>query len=120
MSIKENSKIEKIKGEEGTDIKQYFNPHNTLNGINYSLAQFTLESGKKTKLHRIKSSEIYYILQGKAELKINDGLFELGENDSAYVPQNSEQFIKNIGNKNLRFLCIVEPAWKPDDDELLE
>ena len=35
MSIKENSKIEKIKGEEGTDIKQYFNPHNTLNGINY-------------------------------------------------------------------------------------
>ena len=79
MSIKENSKIEKIKGEEGTDIKQYFNPHNTLNGINYSLAQFTLESGKKTKLHRIKSSEIYYILQGKAELKINDGWFVLGE-----------------------------------------
>jgi len=70
MSVKENSKIEKIKGEEGTDIKQYFNPHNTLNGINYSLAQFTLESGKKTKLHKIKSSEIYYILQGKAE-KLN-------------------------------------------------
>ena len=120
MSVKENSKIEKIKGEEGTDIKQYFNPHNTLNGINYSLAQFTLESGKKTKLHRIKSSEIYYILQGKAELKINDEWFKLEENDSAYVPSNSKQFIKNNGNENLRFLCIVEPAWKPEDDELLE
>jgi len=120
MSIKENSKIEKIKAEEGTDIKQYFNPHNTLNGINYSLAQFTLESGKKTKLHRIKSSEIYYILQGKAELKINDEWFELGENDSAYVPPNSKQFIKNNGNENLCFLCIVEPAWKSEDDQLLE
>ena len=120
MSIKENSKIEFIDGDEGAKIKQYFHPHNTLNGINYSLAQFTLESGKKTKLHRIKSSEIYYILQGKAELKINDEWFELGENDSAYVPPNSKQFIKNIGTQNLRFLCIVEPAWKPEDDELLE
>ena len=120
MSIKEDSKIEFIEGGEGAKIKQYFHPHNTLNGINYSIAQFSLEVGKKTKLHKIKSSEIYYILQGKAELKINNGRFELGENDSAYVPPNSKQFIKNIGTQNLRFLCIVEPAWKPEDDELLE
>ena len=120
MSVKENSKIEKIKGEEGTDIKQYFNPHNTLNGINYSLAQFTLESGKKTKLHKIKSSEIYYILEGNGKLKINSEKFELKKNDSAYVPPNSEQFLENIGSEKLRFLCIVEPAWKPEDDKLLE
>ena len=53
MSIKEDSKIEFIDGEEGAKIKQYFHPHNTLNGINYSIAQFLLEAGKKTKLHRI-------------------------------------------------------------------
>ncbi len=120
MSIKENSEIKQIKGEEGAEIKQYFSPQNTSNKISYSLAQFLLESGKKTKLHRIKSSEIYYILQGKAELKINDEWFELGENDSVYVPPNSKQFIKNIGTGNLRFLCIVEPAWKQEDDEILE
>ena len=120
MITKRIQDTEPILGDEGTEIRQIFHPHNTLNGINYSLAQFTLKSGKKTKLHRIKSSEIYYILQGKAQLKINDELFELGENDSAYVPPNSKQFIKNNGNENLRFLCIVEPAWKPDDDELLE
>ena len=120
MSIKEDSKISFINGSENVKIKQYFDPKNTSNGINYSLAQFSLEIGQKTKLHKIKSSEIYYILQGKAELKINNGRFELGENDSAYVPPNSKQFIKNIGTQNLRFLCIVEPAWKPEDDELLE
>ena len=36
------------------------------------------------------------------------------------VPPNSKQFIKNIGTENLRFLCIVEPAWKQEDDEILE
>ena len=120
MSIKENSKIEFIDGDEGVKIKQYFHPHNTLNGINYSIAQFSLEIGGKTKLHKIKSSEIYYILEGKAELKIDEELFELKKDDSAHVPPNSKQFIKNIGTGNLRFLCIVEPAWKQEDDEILE
>ena len=120
MSIKEDSKIEFIDGDEGVKIKQYFHPHNTLNGINYSMAQFLLKVGEKTKLHKIKSSEIYYILEGKGKLKINDEVFSLKINDSAYVPPNSKQFIENIGSNNLRFLCIVEPAWKAEDDEILE
>jgi len=54
MSLRKNLEIDSIQGNEGTKIKQYFHPHNTLNGINYSLAQFILESGKKSKLHKIK------------------------------------------------------------------
>ncbi|GIS74172.1 MAG: hypothetical protein CM1200mP11_3870 [Nitrosopumilaceae archaeon] len=53
-------------------------------------------------------------------MKINSEKFELKKNDSAYVPPNSEQFFENIGSEKLRFLCIVEPAWKPEDDEILE
>ena len=120
MSIKENSKIEFIEGDEGAKIKQYFEPRNISNGINYSIAQFSLESGKKTKLHKIKSSEIYYILEGEGKLKINEEIFQLKKDDSAYVPPNSKQNIENNGMKNLRFLCIVEPAWNEKDDEILE
>ncbi len=88
--------------------------------INYSLAQFTLESGKKSKLHKIKSSEIYYILQGIGDLEINKEQFHLKKDDSMYVPPNSEQFIKNTGTVDLVFLCIVEPAWKIEDENILE
>ena len=120
MSLRKNSEIGFIEGNEGTKIKQYFHPHNTLNGINYSLAQFTLESGKKSKLHKMKSSEIYYILEGSGKLTINGESYLLQKDDSAYVPRNAEQFIENSGNKILKFLCIVEPAWKSDDEVLLE
>ena len=120
MSLRKNSEIESIQGNEGTSIKQFFHPHNTLEGIGYSLAQFTLESGKKSKLHKMKSSEIYYILEGKANLRIEDEIIELEKDDSAYVPPNSKQNIENIGNGDLRFLCIVEPAWKADDEIILE
>jgi mannose-6-phosphate isomerase-like protein (cupin superfamily) len=120
MSLRKNSEIESIQGDEGSKIKQYFHPHNTLNGINYSIAQFTLGPGKKSKLHKIKSSEIYYILEGDASLKINEDTHHLVKDDSVYVAPNSKQFIENTGSNNLRFLCIVEPAWKADDEILLE
>ena len=120
MSLRKNSEIKSIHGDEGTKIKQYFHPHNTLNGINYSIAQFTLEPGKKSKLHKISSSEIYYILEGSGMLKINEETYQLEKDDSVYVPPNSKQFIENIGAINLRFLCIVEPAWEADNEILLE
>ena len=120
MSVRKSSEVETIPGNEGTKIKQYFHPHNTLNGINYSLAQFTLEPGKKSSLHKIQSSEIYYILEGNAVLRINDESYQLKKDDSVYVPPMSEQYIENTGSANLRFLCIVEPAWKPEDEIILE
>ena len=120
MSLKKCSEIQSIQGDEGTRIRQYFHPHNTLNGISYSLAQFTLESGKRSKLHRISSSEIYYILEGCGRLVINDDTYHLQRDDSAYVPPNSRQFIENTGLIDLKFLCIVEPAWRADDEILLE
>jgi len=120
MSLKKGSEIKSIGGDEGTKIKQYFHPHNTLNGINYSIAQFTLEPRKKSKLHKMSSSEIYYILEGSGNLTINEDTYQLEKDDSMYVPPNSKQFIENTGSINLRFLCIVEPAWKADDEILLE
>ena len=120
MSLRKNSEINSIQGNEGTEIKQYFHPHNTRNGINYSLAQFTLEPGKKSKLHKITSSEIYYILEGSGNLNVNENTYRLEKDDSAYVPPNSKQFIENTGEGNFRFLCIVEPAWKADNEILLE
>ena len=120
MSLRKNSEIKSIQGDEGTKIKQYFRPHNTLNGINYSIARFTLEPGKKSKLHKISSSEIYYILEGSGMLNINEETYQLEKDDSVYVPPNSKQCIENTGSINLRFLCIVEPAWKADNEILLE
>ena len=120
MSVRKDFEIDSIQGNEGTKIKQYFHPHNTLNGINYSLAQFTLEPGKKSKLHKIRSSEIYYILEGSGRLNIDENTYTMEKNDSAYVPPNSKQFIENSGKNDLKFLCIVEPAWKSDDETLLE
>jgi len=120
MSIQKNSEIPTIKGKEGTKIKQYFHPHNTLNGIRFSLAQFTIMPGKKSLRHKLQSSEIYYFLEGIGKLNIGDESFSVKKDDSVYVPPMSEQFIENTGTSDLKFLCIVDPAWKPEAEMILE
>ncbi|MBA4452993.1 MAG: cupin domain-containing protein [Nitrosopumilaceae archaeon] len=120
MSIQKNSEIPIIEGHEGTTVKQYFHPHNTINGIRFSLAEFTVKKGKKSLCHKLKSSEIYYILEGRGTLHIDKETFEVTKDDSVYVPPMSEQFIENTGQEDLRFLCIVDPAWKVEDEIILE
>ena len=120
MSLRKNSEIPFIPGNEGTAIKQHFHPHNTLNGIRFSLAEFTLEVGKKSIPHKLKSSEVYFILQGKGVLHVNDEFFEMVKGDSAFISPMSKQFIENSGEEDLRFLCIVDPAWKAEDEMILQ
>lgn len=120
MSIRKNSELPSIDGNEGSKIKQYFHPHNTLNGIQFSLAEFTILPGKRSLRHKLQSAEIYFILEGEGNLRINDETFSIKKDDSAYVPPLSEQFIENTGSVDLRFLCIVEPAWKAEDELILE
>ena len=61
-----------INGSEGTKIKQIFHPHNTMLGIRYSVSQCIVEPGKSSKPHKLKSSEVYFVLKGQGVLHIDD------------------------------------------------
>jgi mannose-6-phosphate isomerase-like protein (cupin superfamily) len=67
----------------------------------------------------MKTSEVYYILQGKGLMHIDDEKEEVKEEQAIYIPPNSLQRIKNIGDKDLIIVCIVDPAWKPEDEEII-
>jgi len=120
MSIKRNSDIPEIIGLEGSRIKNYFDPDGTDNRIQFSIAHFMIQKGKRTLRHKMKSSEIYYILGGTGILKIDGKSFTVKKDDSVFIPPMSEQSIENIGGEDLRFLCIVDPAWNQENEIVLE
>ena len=35
------------------------------------------------------------------------------------IPPNAVQWIENTGARDLLFLCIVDPAWCPEDEVVL-
>ena len=64
----------------------------------------------------MKTSEIYYILEGKGIFHLEAEKQEVKKNDAIFVPPNSRQFLENNGEVNLIALCIVDPAWTQEDE----
>ena len=44
---------------------------------------------------------------------------EVSIGDAFEIPPNAVQWIENSGDDDLRFICIVDPAWAAEDEELL-
>lgn len=121
MTISRNfENLEKIVGTEGSEIRNYFFPDNSEHSIKYSIAHFTLKPNKRTLRHKLKSSEIYYVLKGNGIIHSEQDSFNVKENDAVLILPNKVQFIENINDSDLEFLCIVEPSWRKEDEEILE
>lgn len=87
--------------------------------IDFSIAHAILRPGESSLSHWMKSSvEIYYILEGKGLMHIENESAEVGLNQAIYIPPNSKQWLENTGDSDLKFLCLVYPPWKGEDEEL--
>jgi len=84
----------------------------------YSLAHAKLAAGETTLPHKLKTSEVYYILKGEGIMYIGEESRGVGEGDVVYIPPRAKQCIGNTGEVTLEFLCIVDPAWREADEEV--
>lgn len=100
-------------------LRELLHPEKTDLQIRYSLAHAKVRAGQKTKPHKLRSSEVYYITAGEGLMHIDDESIEVGPQCAVYIPPGSMQYIENTGNSNLKFLCIVDPAWRKEDEEVL-
>lgn len=107
-----------VAGDE-TILRELLHPQKDDLEIRYSLAHALLKSDQSSLRHRLKTSEVYYILEGKGIMYIDEESAEVHAGQVIYIPPNSKQHIKNSGNSDLKFLCIVDPAWRPEDEEIL-
>jgi mannose-6-phosphate isomerase-like protein (cupin superfamily) len=119
MIIKNQKNSTKITGNEGAVIYDLLNPTHVKNEIRYSLVHVNLTCGKSTQSHIMKTSEVYYILEGKGVLHINNEYKNVKVGDAIFVLPDSKQHIENVGSGDLKFLCIVDPAWKKENEIIL-
>ncbi len=84
----------------------------------YSLAHAVLPVGQRSTRHTLATDEVYYILSGEAEMHVDDEAACLAVGDTVEIPPGSTQWIANIGDCPLEFLCIVDPAWRKEDEAM--
>jgi mannose-6-phosphate isomerase-like protein (cupin superfamily) len=85
----------------------------------YSLAHALVRPGQRTRPHRLRTTEVYYILAGRGRMHIGAEVADVTGPCAIYIPPESLQYVENTGTDDLAFLCIVDPAWRRDDEEVL-
>jgi mannose-6-phosphate isomerase-like protein (cupin superfamily) len=103
-----------------TILRELVHPQKASLELRYSVAYGRLDPHSRSKRHRLQVSELYYFLAGR-------GVFHVGEETAVvesamvvYVPPGTAQAVENTGEQALEFLCLVDPAWRPDLEQILE
>jgi mannose-6-phosphate isomerase-like protein (cupin superfamily) len=117
--IRDLQRCEEIIAGDQTLLRELLHPDKANLEIHYSLAHAKVKPGKSSLPHRLKTSEVYYILKGEGIMHVDDESAHVHAGQAIYIPPNSIQHIQNTGASDLDFLCIVDPAWKAEDEEVL-
>jgi len=120
MFIKDIKDCSDIVAGDQTIIKEILPPDKTEYKLSYSLAHATLGPGKTSQKHIIKSSEVYYILEGQGRMHIDSEASDVSSGQAVHIPPHAVQYIENTGAGDLKFLCIVDPPWREENDTVLD
>ena len=103
---------------DGTHLREILNPE-LAPGVRYSIAHAWVDPGEASQMHLLLSSEVYYILSGAGVMHVAGEEAEVSAGDTIYVPPGAHQFITNTGDIPLVFLCMVDPAWRAADEQVI-
>jgi mannose-6-phosphate isomerase-like protein (cupin superfamily) len=119
MFVRELKKSQRFVSGDRAILRELLNPNREPLDLRFSLAHAVVLPGKRTRPHRLKTSEVYYMLAGRGVMHIDAESKTVRVGQAVYIPPGAVQFIENSGRSELRFLCIVDPAWRPEDEEIL-
>ncbi len=116
MQVKHVANCPQIIANDGSLLRELLSPLRDAVMIRYSIAHATVNPRSSTHPHRLRSAEVYYIISGEGTMHIADEACTVTAGHLIYIPPGAVQWIENIGNSDLVFLCIVDPPWRPEDD----
>jgi mannose-6-phosphate isomerase-like protein (cupin superfamily) len=119
MFIRSLTDSDEIIAGDGTRLRELLHPERGYTfGGRYSLAHATVAAGEKSRPHKMKTSEVYFILSGEGKMHIGEKEAIVLAGDAFEIPAGEVQWIENDGAEPLSFLCIVDPAWQAADEEI--
>jgi mannose-6-phosphate isomerase-like protein (cupin superfamily) len=105
---------------DGTKLRELLHPDKQDIALRYSLAHAIVPVGQVSTPHSLTTSEVYYILEGQGEMHIDEEVTTVEPGDAVYIPPKARQYICNTGTVPLVFICLVDPAWRQEDETVYE
>ena len=120
MIAKDLAKCQYFQAMDLTYLAELLHPERDLVELPYSIAHALLPAGAASLPHRLKtSSEVYLILEGEGLMHIDSELIEVRPGQAMLIPPGSIQHLQNTSDKDLKFICIVNPFWRAEDEEII-
>lgn len=116
MLVKNIADCNEFTAHDGCLIREVLHPKNDTVASPLSLAVARLPAGKASRPHTLTQTELYFILEGQGRMHINDETRAVGAADAILIPPRSVQWIENTADSELRFLAVVSPPWREEDD----
>ncbi|ALA57294.1 cupin domain-containing protein [Nitrospira moscoviensis] len=114
------SDCEEFVAGDHTVLRELLHPDKQAAKVGYSLAHGKLAAGRRSKWHVLKSSEVYYFIAGEGTFAIDGERCSVTAGSMVYVPPGAKQSLENTGTGDVEFLCLVDPAWRMEDESILE
>jgi mannose-6-phosphate isomerase-like protein (cupin superfamily) len=119
MIVKSLRNIPGFQAGDGSFLRELLHPAKEPLGIGYSLAHAVVGAGDRTLPHRLESAEVYCIVEGRGLMHVDGETAEVAAGQTVFIPPRAVQFIENPGEDELAFFCIVDPAWRAEDEDVL-
>ena len=94
----------------GGAIAQMILDRRTLKEIGF-LAIARLAPGKEIEAHVDPMEEIYFVLSGSGEIRVDEEARQVRPGDATWIPVGSAHSLLNNGQEDLVVLVIASPNW---------
>ena len=106
--------------KDGSEIRELLAYRNS-NIRNQSLAECRLPEGGTTQEHyHGKTEEIYFILQGTGQIRIEGEVRAVKPGDAIALPPGQRHKLWNLGKGEMRLLCCCAPCYEHADTFITE
>ncbi len=83
------------------------------NSDNLSLSYSIIRNNSKPHKHK-KMEEVYFIIRGKAKLKVGNKIFPIEAGDVFSIPKNEYHNIQDV-EETIELIVVTSPKFDPDD-----
>ena len=94
----------------GGAIAQMILDRRTLKEIGF-LAIARLAPGKEIEAHVDPMEEIYFVLSGSGEMRVDEEVRQVEPGDATWIPVGSAHSLLNSGQEECVILVVASPAW---------
>ena len=120
MLVKRLGDCPEITAADGTRLRELLHPERDPVDCRYSLALARLGPGERSRPHRLEQSEVYWLVRGSGVMHVGGESRRVGPGDAVLIPAGTGQWLVNDGDEEIEFLCIVDPAWSPAGETVIE